>query len=158
MWVSVMISVWCAKNTIFLMLRFFQTPSKEKWDKFYVKLCMIVLLMELYFHMPLSVTMTILQGHNSVRYFWLKVFCFYLQTRFKWIQTLHDCNFAWGLPVYSMFDAHNLVSRSYVSETWTANSVFSSLVQCSLNAGVTWKRTYTVSVVYLREISNTFSV
>ena len=38
-----------------------------------VKLCMMVLLVELYLFIPLSVTFTIFQGHSSVKQFKLKI-------------------------------------------------------------------------------------
>ena len=38
-----------------------------------VKLCLMVLLIELYLFIPLSVTLTIFQGHKSVKQFQLKI-------------------------------------------------------------------------------------
>ena len=40
------------------------------------KLCMMVLLIELYLFISLSVTMTIFQGHSSVKQFWTETFVF----------------------------------------------------------------------------------
>ena len=38
-----------------------------------LKLCMMVLLMELYLFIPLSVTLTTFQGHRSVEQFYRKI-------------------------------------------------------------------------------------
>ena len=40
-----------------------------------IKLCMIVLLIELHLLIPLSVTLTIWQGHSNVKQFKLKIKC-----------------------------------------------------------------------------------
>ena len=42
-----------------------------------VKLCMMVLLIECYRCIPLSVTLTIIQGHSNVEHFKLKIVCSY---------------------------------------------------------------------------------
>ena len=42
-----------------------------------VKLCMILLLIELYLFIPLSVTLTLFQGHSSVKQIELKFLCSY---------------------------------------------------------------------------------
>ena len=42
-----------------------------------VKLCMMVVFIELYPFIPLSVTLIVFQGHNSVRQFLLKILCAY---------------------------------------------------------------------------------
>ena len=41
-----------------------------------VKLCIMILLIELYLFIPLSVTLTFLQGYSSVKQFELKMFMF----------------------------------------------------------------------------------
>ena len=45
-----------------------------------VKLCMMTLLIELYLCIPLSVTLTILQGHSNVEQFLSEIFCSYPMT------------------------------------------------------------------------------
>ena len=42
-----------------------------------VKLCMMVLLIKLYLFIPLSVTLTVYQGHSNVEHFKLKIVCSY---------------------------------------------------------------------------------
>ena len=50
-----------------------------------VKLCMMVLLTELYLFIPLLVTLTIFQGHSSVKQSELKILCS-CPTNFKLIR------------------------------------------------------------------------
>ena len=40
-----------------------------------IKLCMIVLLIELYLFIPHSVTLALFQGHSNVKMFALKILC-----------------------------------------------------------------------------------
>ena len=47
-----------------------------------VKLCMMVLQIELYFFIPILVTLTTYQGHSSVKQFKLEILCSY-QIRLK---------------------------------------------------------------------------
>ena len=42
-----------------------------------VNLCMMVLLIEVYLFIPLSVTLTIFQGHSNVKQSYLKMLCSY---------------------------------------------------------------------------------
>ena len=44
-----------------------------------VKLCLMVVLIELNTFVPLSVTVIVFQGHSSVKQFWLKILCSYLK-------------------------------------------------------------------------------
>ena len=43
-----------------------------------VRLCIVVLPIELDLLIPLSVTLAVFQGHSSVKQFQLKSFCFYM--------------------------------------------------------------------------------
>ena len=54
-----------------------------------IKLYMMVLYIEFHLYVPLSMTLTILQGHSSVKQFQLKVLSFYL-TKMK-LYTLIYC-------------------------------------------------------------------
>ena len=53
-------------------------------DAINVTFCMMVLLIELYLSIPLSVTWTIFQGHSSVEQFLLKMLCF-IQIRLNFV-------------------------------------------------------------------------
>ena len=41
-----------------------------------VRLCMMVLYIELYLFITVSVTLTLFRGHSHVKHFWLKIICF----------------------------------------------------------------------------------
>ena len=68
---NVCLGVWIVKNLDVVI--FSDTVNVTK-----VKLCTVVLPIELDLLIPLSVTLAVFQGHSSVKHFQLKSFCFYM--------------------------------------------------------------------------------
>ena len=63
-WPAGQVIIWCGKNFDVVVCFFSDTLNVID-----VKLCMMVLLIEHYLFLPLSVTLTIFQGHRSVKQF-----------------------------------------------------------------------------------------
>ena len=60
-WPAGQVIIWCGKNFDVVVVFFSDTLNVID-----VKLCMMVLLIEHYLFLPLSVTLTIFQGHGNV--------------------------------------------------------------------------------------------
>ena len=78
MWYCLMISLRLALRVSVCGRNFNVATFSEIVNMLNVKLCMMVVLIELYPLIPLSVTLIVFQGHSSVKHFWLKMLCSYL--------------------------------------------------------------------------------
>ena len=95
--------------------------------KIKVKLCMLVVLIELYTFIPLSVTLIVFHGRSMTHFpIWQKINCwlFHGHCSSQASQTLCYYNLAWGLPIHTRFDDLDLVSRSLVSQNNELQIVF----------------------------------
>ena len=78
-----------------------------------LKLCMLVLLIERYVVIPLSLTLTIFQGRSSIKQFELKILSSYLSKFIKKIKNI-------GTAIYFFASAH--IQRKNWCASWFDNN------------------------------------